>query len=216
MARNHRAVIVSLLIFTAACLAGHGATTLHNISVSPASATVMAGKTQQFKAAGSGSTAIRWMVDGIAGGNDSVGKISASGLYTAPGTTAHDGVTITVAGPSGTPVLAKASISILENPELVEAHEQWLAGASEAAASFGCDEVAVQQQEREALADAVKLFTLTATGKKACLVLSPISTDPASRRYSFAWGGQVDGIDVYYISDVGQMRIWQGTPASGE
>lgn len=216
MARDRSAVILSLLIFTAACLVSHGATTLHNISVSPASVTVMAGKTQQFKATGSGSTAIRWMVDGIAGGNASVGTISASGLYTAPGTTAHDGVIITVADSSNSHTLAKASLSIIENPELVEAHDQWLAGVSEAAASFGCDEVAVQQQEREALADAVKLFTLTATGKKACLVLSPISTDPASRRYSFAWGGQVDGIDVYYISDVGQMRIWQGAPTSGE
>ena len=215
MARDRRAVFMSLLIFTA-CLSSRGATTLNNISVSPVSVTVMAGQTQQFKAAGSGSTAIRWMVDGVAGGNASVGKISASGLYTAPGTTAHDAVTITVADSSNSRTLAKASLSIVENPELVEAHDQWLAGVSEAAASFGCDEVAVQQQEREALADAVKLFTLTATGTKACLVLSPISTDPASRRYSFAWGGQVDGIDVYYISDVGQMRIWQGAPASGE
>jgi len=214
MARDRRAVFMSLLIFTA-CLSSRGATTLNNISVSPVSVTVMAGQTQQFKAAGSGSTAIRWMVDGIAGGNASVGKISASGLYTAPGTTAHDGVIITVAD-SSSRTLAKASISIIENPELVEAHEQWLAGVSEAAASFGCDEVAVQQQENESLADAVKLFTLRATGKKDCLVLSPISGDAASRRYSFAWGGQVDGIDVYYISDVGRMRIWQGDPAPNE
>lgn len=214
MARDRRAIFMSLLIFTA-CLSSRGATTLNNISVSPASVTVMAGQTQQFKAAGSGSTAIRWMVDGIAGGNASVGKISASGLYTAPGTTAHDGVIITVAD-SSSHTLAKASIAIIENPALVEAHEQWLAGVSEAAASFGCDEVAVQQQERESLADAVKLFTLTAASKKACLVLSPISTDPGSKRYSFAWGGQVDGIDVYYISDVGRMRIWQGDPTPGE
>jgi hypothetical protein len=215
MARDRRAIFTSLLTLTAGCLVSHGATTLHNLSVSPASVSVMAGETQQFKAAGSGSTAIRWMVDGIAGGNASVGKISASGLYTAPGTTAHDGVTITVAD-SSNHILAKASIAIIENPALVEAHEQWLAGVSEAAASFGCDEVAVQQQERESLADAVKLFTLTAASKKACLVLSPISTDPGSKRYSFAWGGQVDGIDVYYISDVGRMRIWQGDPAPNE
>ena len=215
MARDRHAVIVSLLIFTA-CLSGRGATTLNNISVNPASVTVMAGKTQQFKATGIGSTAIRWMVDGVAGGNASVGTISASGLYTAPGTTAHDGVIITVTDSSNTHTLAKVSLSIVENPELVEAHEQWLAGVSEAAASFGCDEVAVQQQESESLTDAVKLFTLRATGKKDCLVLSPISADPASRRYSFAWGGQVDGIDVYYISDVGRMRIWQGDPAASE
>ena len=215
MARDHRAIIVSLLIFTA-CLSGRGATTLNNISVSPASVTVMAGETQQFKASGSGSTAVRWMVDGVAGGNASVGTISASGLYTAPGTTVHDGVTITVTDSSNTHTLAKASLSIIENPELIEAHEQWLAGVSEAAASFGCDEVAVQQQENETLADAVKLFTLRATGKKDCLVLLPISGDAASRRYSFAWGGQVDGIDVYYISDVGRMRIWQGDPTPGE
>jgi hypothetical protein len=42
--------------------------------------------TQGFSAtvAGTASTAVTWQVDGIAGGNATVGTISSSGLYTAP------------------------------------------------------------------------------------------------------------------------------------
>lgn len=58
------------------------------VSVSPASATIQAAGTQQFSAtvssAGRPSTLVTWFVNGIAGGNASVGTISANGLYTAP------------------------------------------------------------------------------------------------------------------------------------
>jgi len=56
------------------------------VKVSPATAQVRDGGSLQFSAAVSGSanTAVVWSVNGVAGGNNSSGTISASGLYQAP------------------------------------------------------------------------------------------------------------------------------------
>ena len=56
------------------------------ITISPTSATLLAGGTQQFQATvtGSSNTAVQWQVNNIVGGNSQYGTISTSGLYTAP------------------------------------------------------------------------------------------------------------------------------------
>jgi hypothetical protein len=56
------------------------------VTVSPSAASVPDFGTQQFTASGNGSpsTAVNWQVNGIAGGNQADGFISASGLYVAP------------------------------------------------------------------------------------------------------------------------------------
>ena len=56
------------------------------VSVAPAAANVPATTTKQFSAAVSGTnnTAVTWTVNGVAGGNSTVGTISNGGLYTAP------------------------------------------------------------------------------------------------------------------------------------
>jgi hypothetical protein len=58
-----------------------------SVSVSPSAANVANFGTQQFTASvnGSSSTAVTWEVNGIAGGSQTVGFISTSGLYAAPG-----------------------------------------------------------------------------------------------------------------------------------
>lgn len=60
--------------------------TVFSLSVSPAGVVVGAGSTQQYSAnvQGLSSPTLAWAVDGVAGGNSSVGTISATGLYTAP------------------------------------------------------------------------------------------------------------------------------------
>ena len=59
-----------------------------SVIVSPDSTTTLIGGTQQFSAqvrgVGNFSTAVTWSVNGVAGGNSSLGTISSSGLYTAP------------------------------------------------------------------------------------------------------------------------------------
>jgi hypothetical protein len=78
------------------------ATTTLNISafsvtVIPASMSIAIGGTQQFSAsvAGTGNQAVTWSVDGITGGNSSVGLITAAGFYTAPPMIGNHAITAT-------------------------------------------------------------------------------------------------------------------------
>ncbi len=65
------------------------------VDVTPATASVQTGATQQFTAAVTGSSATPvWSVNGVTGGNGTVGTISTSGLYTAPGTVPSGAVTV--------------------------------------------------------------------------------------------------------------------------
>ena len=63
--------------------------------------TVTLGTTSQYsaKVSGSTNTAVTWSVNGVTGGNASVGSISANGLYTAP-STAPQTSTVTIAATS--------------------------------------------------------------------------------------------------------------------
>jgi hypothetical protein len=57
------------------------------VTVAPSSATLQTGAQQQFTATVTGGTgAPAWSVNGVTGGNSTVGTISSSGLYTAPAT----------------------------------------------------------------------------------------------------------------------------------
>src|SRR3990172_6999191 len=53
------------------------------VTLSPGSAVVTLGATKQFTLA-TGETAATWSVNGVEGGNSTVGTISTDGLYTAP------------------------------------------------------------------------------------------------------------------------------------
>jgi hypothetical protein len=56
------------------------------VKVSPATAQVRDGGSQQFSATvtGSNNTAVTWSVNGAAGGNSASGTVDANGLYKAP------------------------------------------------------------------------------------------------------------------------------------
>jgi len=93
-----------------------------SISITPVLANVPVGASQTFTAtvANAASTAVIWSVDGIAGGNASLGTISANGVYTAPASVpSPSSVTITAASAldstksasATTTVTAAASIS---------------------------------------------------------------------------------------------------------
>src|SRR5712692_8438127 len=58
------------------------------VSVLPASVDLNTNQTQTFTATVTGTTnvAVNWQVNGVAGGNATVGTITATGLYTAPAT----------------------------------------------------------------------------------------------------------------------------------
>jgi hypothetical protein len=78
-----------------------GGSTQASVNVTPATASVQTGATQQFTATVTGSTATPvWSVNGVTGGNSTVGTVSASGLYTAPASVPSGG-TVTVAASAG-------------------------------------------------------------------------------------------------------------------
>jgi len=91
------------------------------ISVLPLSATLQVGGTQQFVAtvSNSSNTAVNWQVNGISGGNASVGTISPGGLYSAPPSIPSTGaVTVTAASAADNTKTATASVSI-QDPQAI-------------------------------------------------------------------------------------------------
>ena len=67
------------------------------MSLSPTAAAITLTRTQQFTATVPGGGAATWTVDGIAGGNSTVGTISSTGLYTAGSAGVHSIVATSVA-----------------------------------------------------------------------------------------------------------------------
>jgi uncharacterized protein (DUF1800 family) len=64
------------------------------VNITPSAVGLVPGATQQFQAnvSGTPNTAVTWKVNGTAGGDPSVGLITQSGLYTAPGATPPAGL----------------------------------------------------------------------------------------------------------------------------
>jgi hypothetical protein len=97
-----------------ACMVQESTTEPIAVEITPPSASIATGATQQFTAAvtGTPNQAVAWAVDGILGGNSVVGLITTNGLYTAPASpgthtvratsmedgTSHDEATVIVGG----------------------------------------------------------------------------------------------------------------------
>jgi len=84
-----------------------------SVTISPVSATVGAGGTQQFTATvqNTGNTAVTWQVSGVTGGNATVGTISSAGLYTAPAVVPNPAI-VTVAAVSQADPTKSASAQV--------------------------------------------------------------------------------------------------------
>ena len=76
-------------------------TAVTGLTVTPATAVLTFTRTAQFAAQGPGSGSATWSVDGVAGGNASVGTITAGGLYTPPSTVGTHTVTATAGALTG-------------------------------------------------------------------------------------------------------------------
>jgi len=88
------------------------------VNVSPATAQVREGGTQQFSVTVTGSTnpAVSWSVNGVTGGNSSLGTVDASGLYKAPASLPNpNSVTVTATSVAASGSSATAMVA-LQNP----------------------------------------------------------------------------------------------------
>ena len=83
------------------------------VTVSPGSAVVALGGSQQFNAivSGTANTAVSWKVNGVAGGSSAAGIISTTGLYSAPAVMPSSPVTVTVASVADAAASASAVVN---------------------------------------------------------------------------------------------------------
>lgn len=153
-----------------------------SVTVSPSTATVAAGATQQFTATVTNATTqlVNWSVNGAPGGNTTVGLIGSSGLYTAPAVPPSGGIftiqagsavspsavgtaTVTVTAPPAPPVLSSIAPNggvQGTNVSVTLTGSQFLAGATVAVGGAGVSvtNVAVASSTRM-----TATFTITAT-----------------------------------------------------
>ncbi|MGC2370606.1 MAG: hypothetical protein WA474_16175 [Candidatus Sulfotelmatobacter sp.] len=119
--------------------------TVGTITLSPTSATLASSQTQQFTpSASTGVSTLTWSVNGVAGGNATVGTISPSGLYTAPAPAGSYTVTATDGSITGSATIevvafsvSPAAISI--NPRATQTFTDSLQGLSSAAVTWEVD-----------------------------------------------------------------------------
>jgi hypothetical protein len=101
------------------------------VSVSPATADLQLGQTQQFTAnvSGNSNAAVAWQAGGVNGGNSTYGTINSSGLYTAPtsgstpmavSVTAVSQVDATKSGSASVTVHGGVKVSLAPSPASVQ------------------------------------------------------------------------------------------------
>jgi hypothetical protein len=116
------ALCFGMALFTgcAAMGAGNGSSgqTSSGVTVSPAASTVRAGDTQQFtaKVTTAMDQTVVWSVNGMMGGNSTVGTISTSGLYKAPAALPTPNSVSIEATSSSDKTLSGKVMAMLENP----------------------------------------------------------------------------------------------------
>jgi hypothetical protein len=89
-----------------------------SVSISPASATVRINRTKQFVATvqNTSNPSVTWKVNGIAGGNGTVGTISSSGVYRAPNSVPSPAtVTVSATSVADPTKSASASVTVTRN-----------------------------------------------------------------------------------------------------
>src|SRR5437773_393720 len=88
------------------------------VHVSPSTAIVATSTTQQFTVTGITNTTVNWSVNGTAGGNSTVGTISASSLYTAPSSIPNPAtVQVTAADQASPSLTGSASVTVINPPD---------------------------------------------------------------------------------------------------
>ncbi len=159
-------------------------TVLGIVTISPASAVLFPKATQQFTAAVSGTAtpSVTWSVNGVVGGNATVGTISATGLYTAPAAVpSPQTLTVTATNIDDPALFASATVAIVAPPDKIFAHPVSLgfaAPATTAVNSLAAQPVSVgfaTPPPNTANAQAVSVGFSAPTGQTAFLTSSPVA-----------------------------------------
>lgn len=118
-----------------------------SVTVTPSYAAMRPGSTTQFVARSSTAGTVDWIVNGIPGGNSSVGVIDVNGNYTAPIVSSSTNVVVSAAlASSGSTNFATAVVAIIQkgqltptpNPQVV-AYSIYLPAPAKVRVQFGTD-----------------------------------------------------------------------------
>ncbi len=109
----------------------HKSTTI-GLTIAPTTATVLINNTAQFEPTVTGSTStVTWSVNGVSGGNTTVGTINSNGLYTAPASVPNP-AKVTVTGTvSGTSTTATGTVTIVSGIQVSVAPSSFTVGTNE-------------------------------------------------------------------------------------
>jgi serine protease len=109
-----------------------------SVSISPGSATVAASGSQAFTAtvANSSNPAVTWQVNGLVGGNATVGTISSSGMYTAP-MTVPSPATVTLKAVSVADATRSSAAQVMISPATSAASAAGVGGGASSSGSGG-------------------------------------------------------------------------------
>lgn len=117
--RRHFSRMFLSLLPAAGCVIAPALSGAVVVSVSPSQYTLRAGQSKTFSASVSGATnkAVSWSVNGVAGGNATVGTITPNGVYTAPKLPpSSPAVKIRATSAASSAAYAEATVTVL-NPE---------------------------------------------------------------------------------------------------
>lgn len=119
-----RSIAVAVVVFIAAMFVACGSSNPTiatpstggvTVTISPTTAALQVGKTQQFTATvtGSSNVSVTWKVNDVVGGNSTLGTVSASGLYTAPAAApSPNTVNVTAVSAADTTKSASATVTV--------------------------------------------------------------------------------------------------------
>jgi hypothetical protein len=126
--RSLLAALATLLLLIAGLACGSGKSSNSgsssgnvSITISPTSATLPVGTSQQFTAtvSNASNTSVTWQVNGTTGGSATYGTISSTGTYTAPSSVPPSAVTVTAIAVADTSKTASASVTVTNANKLV-------------------------------------------------------------------------------------------------
>jgi arylsulfate sulfotransferase len=111
--RVHTTGVIFVLV-AVVCVSGCGSNAPISVSMSPESALVGSGQVIQFTATVMGNTSgVDWSVNGVLGGNATVGIIDSLGNYTAPNLTQNGSATITATSRKDSAKSSSAQVTII-------------------------------------------------------------------------------------------------------
>jgi hypothetical protein len=207
-----------------------------SVVLSPSTATVQTSQSVQFSASisGTSNTAVDWLVNGIAGGNPTVGTITASGVYTAPASVPSSAINVTAqsqaqlsaSSSAVVTVVAPAPISVAISPTSAalqtgqsEQFQATVSGAN-AAVSWLVNGVAGGTQQSGTISS-TGLYTAPSTVPSAAVVVTAESTyspsssasatvtvsQPVTHQVSLAWSPSTSTVAGY--------NVYRGTQSAG-